>query len=430
MLSRRKFLSAALAAAAESRFARGAASCPAPAGYAIRQPTTGEITQIVERNLPAVNGRIGAAVGVASPEFGAQILCFGSLLDQSGNPMPFSPDTPFEIASITKTFTATVYAALLQSGQVQRSDTLAKYLGSQAPHAPVPQPPAEVLDIPLFDLADYTSGLPADDENGDNTGDDVTYPTSLDEYNNYTEQDMFNFLASSQFTTNVPPPEMVSMYTYSNLGFSLLAIALQAAAGADNFGDLIGSEILLPLGMSETQVYGSSLSALLPQGFDQKGIQQPTGWQRFPAYYGAGGLVSTPNDMMTWLQFNMGMVASQSLGGVLPVVQSQAAPKVSPTLGLGWFLDGRKQSGLELNVIQKNGDLAGFCSQMVLVAPDGCSTSPAGVFALVNYHYDAPANSSSPPSPATQIAYDLLFALKDRQPSADKSRYSRNRRPN
>ena len=398
VLNRREFISSALAASA---MPLGRAQV-CPSSVDIVQPTPEQIERIVRINLPTASPFIGAAVGIASPSFGTQIQCIGSLLDQTGNKMSFTTDTPFEIASVTKTFTAMAYEALLQSGAVGPNDTLNRFLAGQLPQA--------FLNVPLFDLADFTSGFPTDNGSVLSNGVPVpnqngTVPVSVSQTGSYPLAEMFKFLSGLPFPLNAPG----TTYSYSNLGFALLALALQAAAKADSFGDLINDEVLEPLGMVRTQAYGSALSASLPRGYDQSGKQVNPGSNGFPAYYGAGGIVNTPNDMMTWLQFNMGLLSIPALAGVLtPMQTANTIPGSNTTPGLGCFVSDLPGSSPKRTIVQKNGDLSGFCSQTAFLAPEGCSTSSAGAFALVNYHDSAPG---APNSPATEIVNHLLLSM-------------------
>ena len=213
-------------------------------------------------------------------------------------------------------------------------------------------------------------------------------------------------------------------YTYSNLGFSLLALALQAAApptasrphGRENSFGLCYEQILGPLGMVQTQPCSERMKATLPRGFDPNGNVASPGWGPFPAYYGAGGLVSTPNDMMTWLQFNMGIIQAGGLNDILPVTEASAAPGLSGSTvpGLGWFITTLQEGGsgsAELTFIQKNGGLSGASSQMAFLPRNGCPASNAGVFVLTNLGNTPPSTST-----ATKIAYDLLFVMAGLQP--------------
>jgi serine-type D-Ala-D-Ala carboxypeptidase/endopeptidase len=186
----------------------------------------------------------------------------------------------------------------------------------------------------------------------------------------------------------------------------LLAIALQTAAEEGSFAALTGQEILGPLGMVKTQPYNSQLGTQLPRGFDASGDATATGWGPFPAYFGAGGLVSTPNEMMTWLQFSMGIIQSGSLNEILSVPPATAA---GVSTWLGWFESViQNSSGSKLTILQKNGDLAGFSSQIAILPPQSdCANSGAGVFALVN----GGNATSTQNSAATSIAYALMLSI-------------------
>ncbi len=378
--------------------------CPNSGANSVVLPTTEQIENIIQGYIPATTPDIGVAVGMASPSFGTHIVCIGSLVDQNGDPMVFTTDTSFEIASITKTFVATVFGSFFDSGRLERGSTLGRFLGTQID--------AGIARIPLWDLANYTSGFPADNVSA---GD--TLPGSYTA-GDYTMPEVLGFLANPPF----PIAPAGTQYTYSNLAFSLLAFAMQAAAEGNDFGTLIGSEILALLGMAKTQPYASNLNPLLPRGFNGQGNVATPGWGPFPGYYGAGGLVSTPNDMMTWLQFNMGIIRVERFNRVLPVLQAPAtagaAGLPSNTVpGLGWFLSTISNDlGGKLAVVQKNGDLQGFASQMAFLARSGCGSSPAGVFVLTNIN--APAGSY-----AGSIAYDLLFTMAGLTPPSDKARY-------
>src|ERR1039458_9548915 len=147
MLSRRRFVSSALGTAAARRLVR-AQGCSASTSNSISEPTMAQIQSIVEAHLPTVSPYIGAAIGLASPAFGAHIVCIGSLVNQLGNPMAFTTDTPFEIASVTKTATASVYQRLIQNGRINHKETLGRSISREVSD--------KIRAIPLFDLANYT----------------------------------------------------------------------------------------------------------------------------------------------------------------------------------------------------------------------------------------------------------------------------------
>jgi len=131
----------------------------------------------------------------------------------------------------------------------------------------------------------------------------------------------------------------------------------------------------------------------LPLGYSSHGsagVPYPPGMAEFPAYYGAGGLFSTPGDMMTWLKFNMGITQNPTLINLLPTLQSPSTivtPWPNSQLGIGWFLS-TIQPGLgdSYIVVWKDGGLGGFSSFICfLQSPDpGQTPSQAGLFILTN----------------------------------------------
>ena len=116
----------------------------------------------------------------------------------------FSGDSAFEIGSITKTFTATLFADMIVRHEVDPSDPIVKYLppGSSAPTF-------EGHEITLADLATQSSGLPR-------------MPTNFAPANNadpydYDETKLWAFLQTYKLE-RAPG----SSFEYSNLGFGLL----------------------------------------------------------------------------------------------------------------------------------------------------------------------------------------------------------------
>src|SRR5438105_15552679 len=71
------------------------------------------------------------------------------------NNRPLDADTVFEIGSITKVFTALLFADMVVRGEVAPDDPAAKFLPGS-----IRMPDFEGAPITLLDLATYTSGLP------------------------------------------------------------------------------------------------------------------------------------------------------------------------------------------------------------------------------------------------------------------------------
>jgi D-alanyl-D-alanine-carboxypeptidase/D-alanyl-D-alanine-endopeptidase len=355
---------------------------------------------------------LGFAIGYVGPGVhSGNIFYAGRLLNQYEIPLPLNEYTQFPIASVTKTFTAALYADLVQKSFVPAHATLGDYYR----HGPVQLPP--VLDgIPLSTLGNYTSGLPADD-----------IPPITDQPDPlpvpYSSLDMFEYL---RYLAHVQTDAPGQTYSYSNLAFSLLAEALAAAAlaGPASYARILHDYILQPLQMHMTRMLLDVPGQELPLGLSSQtgdAVVVPSTGPQFPAYNGAGGLVSTPADMMRWLKFNMGLIDSP-LQRLLPALQMPSTPVIAKqvfnsSLGIAWYLshvDG-------LSTAWKDGVVMGFNSYVTFVrsAEPGRIPSPAGVFVLTNS--DGPA--------IYEIANDLLFIMMQGYPGFNKLSYPRRAKP-
>jgi CubicO group peptidase (beta-lactamase class C family) len=87
-----------------------------------RKPDHAKLKQLVKPFLAAQPKGLGFAIGYASPEFATPDCIFfdGDIQDQFGAPIHLNGKTPFEIASISKTFTATLYALLIRKSHLKQ----------------------------------------------------------------------------------------------------------------------------------------------------------------------------------------------------------------------------------------------------------------------------------------------------------------------
>ena len=162
---------------------------------------------------------------------------------------------------------------------------------------------------------------------------------------------------------NASPPAVSgtgATYTYSNLAFGLMAAILSGTKppGTNGFTRLVRERLLDPLSMGSAY-FNKAPIALLPQAYSYEYGKAPPysatapGWPLFPAYFGAGGLVASANDMLQWLKFNMGLIEVGSLTSLLPALQTPSTTVEAwgtTQLGLGWFItpgsaSGRARSG-------------------------------------------------------------------------------------
>jgi D-alanyl-D-alanine-carboxypeptidase/D-alanyl-D-alanine-endopeptidase len=388
----------------------------------IIEPTTDQLQSLVEPYLKTQPSGLGFAIGYASPQFSNNggLFFAGNIQNQFGNDLTLDANTPFEIASISKTFTATLYALLIRS----KSSTLT--LGDFiAPNGPL-KISSSLAKIPLDGLVNYTSGLPQDNDNG--TVDSPPYWPQP-----YSEQGLLSFLDAAP--PQVSPPNQ--NYTYSNLAFAIMGAILGSKGNVDPpkirfFEGLVYEKIFQPLSMQSSFFDKASLASL-PLGYTYDYTSTPPywttspGWPFFPAYFGAGGIVASPNDMWQWLLFNMGITTNETLSPLLPELQT---PSTNVTwggtkLGLGWFINEPDSSTGAAGSVWKDGGLDGFNSYIAFLPSTnpGTVASDAGVFVLVNGSGITGDHTNNGTEVAMVIANDLLYIMQGLTVPEDKSIY-------
>jgi CubicO group peptidase (beta-lactamase class C family) len=281
------------------------------------------------------------------------ILPYGETV--RGNGQKPRTNTIFQIGSVTKVFTATLLAIYAEKNVVNYSDPLEKYLpaGRTVPR----WKEREIPKITLLDLATHYSGLPKT----------VTTPgpTSVREAYNILET---TALLSKPGTT----------WAYSNLGFGFLALALVEATSNPPWASLIEKDIAEPLNLVDTKAVLLNVTppTRAAQGYTKAGNPTESTMPGWPALGGAGQLQSTPDDMMKFLSFNMGLTQTP-LNSLLPDLHKSWRPitgQPGKFQGLGWQIIETKTRSL-----WKNGTTPGFQSYIGF-----CKTKKSGVFVLSN----------------------------------------------
>lgn len=270
---------------------------------------------------PALVADVDAAIGDPG---GLGALSVGRLRDgkisyaglgDAGGAAP-TPQTPYELGSITKTFTGMLLADAVTRKEVQLDDPVASYLTELA------STPAG--GATLRELATHTSGLPTLPEdlalerlprlllNEDPDGPDTTE----------------RVLASAART----PISHRGTYSYSNLGMALLGHALARAAGVPSWEVLVQQRLLDPLKMSHTTFMTAGTTE--PAGLAQPHRQ--SGWPAHP-WTGPGfdpagvGTRTTAEDMM---RFAQAIVAGKAPGMAALQTTTKATDRLM--IGLAW----------------------------------------------------------------------------------------------
>jgi CubicO group peptidase (beta-lactamase class C family) len=258
---------------------------------------------------------------------------------------PFTADTLVEIGSCTKTFTTTLFALAINRNEIVPDASAQKYMPEGYT--------LQAQQLTPLELADFTSGMPDDPTN---------LPRLLERrsIDYYTVNDFLTWASRYEPTTQLPAP-----YRYSNAGIGLLSYLVATATGK-TWEDQVNSEILQPLGMADTMLRPTpEQQKRLAQGHNRAGQDAPR-WPVF-AWYAAGGLRSTAQDMISFGEAYLGHkeVNGKPVSGEL-IAAMQLAQKPIYTMP-----NGNKQAMAWVNnigggnpnlhpVIMKNGGTAGF----------------------------------------------------------------------
>ncbi|HEX8565150.1 MAG TPA: serine hydrolase domain-containing protein [Pyrinomonadaceae bacterium] len=207
------------------------------------------------------------------------------------NKKPLTDDSVFNIASISKQFTAAAVMLAVERGLLSLDDSLAKYF---------PEIPYEAITV--RQMLTHTSGLPEQNELM------FKHWNSADPISN---KDMVEYLIKYKPETAFKPGES---FKYCNTNYSLLAMIVEKVSG-QTFQDFVTKDIFEPLGMKQTRFLNpqprnyktipnqtenyiadtEGKEYLLPQE-----IREYRNAVALTGLVGAGNIHSTASDLLKW----------------------------------------------------------------------------------------------------------------------------------
>jgi CubicO group peptidase (beta-lactamase class C family) len=231
-----------------------------------------------------------------------------------GDKSPVSPETNFRLASLTKQFTAMSIMILAERGKLALDDQLPAFLpGFGRCGDP----------ITLKDLLTHRSGL-LDYEDLIPVG--ITTPLK--------DRDVLEILRNQNRTWFAAG----TSFRYSNSGYALLALVVEAAS-RKSFAAFLRENIFEPLGMRNSVAYEPGISEVPCRaiGYTQRGdVFDETDQSVTSAMLGDGGIYSSIADLFQW---------DQALYGekfVSRGMLERAFTDQGGGYGFGWFVDREK----------------------------------------------------------------------------------------
>jgi len=298
---------------------------------------TDAIKALIEHKIMVEKKAVGVAIAIIENDK-VKYLNFG-ISDQQSKHL-ITSDTIFEIGSISKTFTSSALASMVEEGKVKLTDPVQKYLPKN-----VKMPTRNGKEITLVSLANHTSGLPPLPSN-------MPFSDPLDPYADFTIDMMYVFLNGYKLTRDVG-----EKIEYSNLAVGLLGHVL-GLIDHKTYQQVISDRVLKPLLMSNTFV---DLPDSEMQRFSDghtASLQKSKHWQ-LPTLAGAGAIKSNTNDMALYAKANL-KASSTSIEKVISLTHKQTTKLGgnSPKVGLAWFKADYKGG----SYLWHNGGTGGFRS--------------------------------------------------------------------
>jgi serine-type D-Ala-D-Ala carboxypeptidase/endopeptidase len=296
----------------------------------------------------------------------SEVAAFGKV-DDGKSP---DGDTVYEIASVTKTFTATLLAKAVLSGRV----TLDTPVGQLLPDFKIPSHAGK--EITLGDLATHHSGLPQE------------------AFGDYDAAKMKALLGVYEL-----PRDPGAAFEYSNLGFALLGYAL-AQLEHTTYRAVTDEEILKPLGMTmSSAVVTEAMRMHLAPGHDYTG--KAANYFDTDALVGTGAIRSTANDMLRYLKANMGIDESPLAAAMKLAQRPRRDMNKTMRIGLAWMTTDK-------GIVWQNGLTRGYRSFFGFTA-DG----RRGVVILANTAADADDLGFATLDANAPLAHNKVIVLPD-----------------
>ena len=224
-----------------------------------------------------------------SPGCAVAVIDSGKIIYKKGYGManlehniPITPDTIFDVASVSKQFTAFAVALLARRGRLSLDDNVRKY---------VPELPEFGKPITIGHLVHHTSGLR--DYGG------LLIMTGWRMDNPVNKADFINII-SRQKRLNFTPGEK---FAYSNTNYALLGMIVERAS-ARSYADFMKAEVFGPLGMNNTIVRDDPLM-IVPNRASNYTTQKAGGYQLnyvwgLTKVMGPGNIHTTLEDLAKW----------------------------------------------------------------------------------------------------------------------------------
>jgi len=366
----------------------------APAAPTLASLSVADLDAFISATVAAQHA-IGVTVGVMQQ--GEVIFARGYGLARVAEKTPVATETLFAVGSVTKQFTCAVALQLEQEQKLSFDDRIARYEPGLT----------RAADITVRDIGGMVSGYRD------------YYP--LDFVDRPMAAPRAGLDIVRDFASRPLDFEPRARYSYSNTGYLLLG-AIAERAGREPFATQLERRLFEPLGLRHTRYEPQRGGPGMAEGYTPLGlgdaepaVPEGEGW-----IGAAGGIWSTPTDLLTW---DLALMDGRVLGPAAWTTMTTPRPLTDGrTSGYGCGQSIRDR-GPAL-VLQHGGAVSGFGARNAMVpssrsavvvmanadwAGGVLDTIESAVLAKLMPVADAPTVSGPP---AREVALDLLAQIR------------------
>jgi CubicO group peptidase (beta-lactamase class C family) len=259
---------------------------------------------------------------------------------------PLNEASVFQLASVSKQFTAAAIMLLYERGQIQLRDTVNNYFTD-----------FPFKHVTIENLLNHTSGLPRYFWVAEHEWEQEKAPTN---------KEMMTLLESSKVQRYFKPGRN---FDYSNTGYFVLASIVEKVSG-NSFSAFVKKNIFDPLEMKDSFVLNSENESIIKSHLD--GYRLYRGWRHLKinstvndAIVGDKNVYSTSNDLLKWtLGLNSGkLLSKESLDLMYSKGETIYGRKVP--YGFGFRIDSKDK-----NAIYHHGKWNGFSTGLTQYLDD------------------------------------------------------------
>jgi CubicO group peptidase (beta-lactamase class C family) len=209
---------------------------------------------------------------------------------------PLTAASRYRIGSITKMFTAAMIFQLVEEGKLKPTDTLDRFF-PQIPNA---------NKITIAHILAHRSGI------HDSILDRNLRPSSKTDP--ITKDELLTLIAKG-----APDFEPDAKHSYSNSGYTLLGLIVEKLTGKP-YGEALKERITSKIGLKDTYIATGNIDVNKNESLTYRylGAWKPEPETHPSLLFSAGAIVSTPNDLATFIQalFDLKLISQESLASM------------------------------------------------------------------------------------------------------------------